>query len=68
MASKIEGYRERGTPYTPSTPKENKLPDIQSSSPVPGPEMSRTIEEHMSDINKGRPGVPDNYSSKKKDK
>ncbi len=78
MADKIEGYKNRGTPYTPSKPK---TMDVQMKSPMPtqGPSMgdflskmgsspmpTSTIDEHMANINAGRDNVPDNYKDKTK--
>jgi hypothetical protein len=67
--SKIEGYRKRDETYEPLAPKETKK-EMKSSSPEEGSSMSqfrKSIDDHISDINKGRSnGIPDNY--KKKDK
>ena len=66
--AKIDGYKERGSKYTPSTPTETKK-EIATTKPQEGNSMSefrKSMEDHMSDINSGRGNVPDNY--KKKDK
>lgn len=63
MAEKIEGYRERGSAYEEKRPKETSK-EMRMSTPVQGPSMTSTIEEHIKTITNGRSGVPD--SNKKK--
>lgn len=67
---KIEGYRERDSKYTPSTPTEIKR-DIAPPKPQEGKSMSefrKSMEDHMVDINSGRGNVPDSLPKEKRAK
>lgn len=66
--AKIEGYKERGSVYTPSTPTETKK-DITPPNPQEGNSMStfrKSMEDHMNDINSGRDNIPDNAKKETK--